>query len=76
MMDAMQKLLEQEQKTQEKLKKIQKDKEEIEKKIIAKIPSVLKEKYPQIYDEIKEMVISKPILKKAQTIKDDKKNEK
>lgn len=64
MMESMEKLLEQERKLQEKLSKIKKEKEDFEKKIIAKIPAVLKEKYPQIYEEIRETIIGKPTPKK------------
>lgn len=75
-MDSMTKLLEQERKLQEKLVKIKKEKEEFEKKIVDKIPALLKEKYPKIYDEIREMVINKPVSKKTVIPKDIKQNEK
>ena len=63
-MDMMEKLLKEEEKAQARLKKIKEQKEEFEKKITAKIPIVLKEKYPEIYDEIREFVISKSVTKK------------
>lgn len=69
-MDLMEKLLKEEEKAQARLKKIKEQKEEFEKKIIAKIPIVLKEKYPEIYDEIRESVISKSVPKKQSKIEE------
>lgn len=63
-MDMMEKLLKEEEKAQARLKKIREQKEEFEKRIIAKIPIVLKEKYPEIYNEVREIIVNKSVTKK------------
>lgn len=70
-MDMMEKLLKEEEKAQARLKKIKEQKEEFEKKIMAKIPILLQEKYPDIYNEIREAVISKSETKKTPKIEED-----
>ena len=69
-MDILEKLLKEEEKAQTRLKKIKEQKDEFEKKITAKIPIVLKEKYPEIYDEIREIAISKSVTKKQPKIEE------
>ena len=70
-MDMMEKLLKEEEKAQARLKKIKKQKEEFEKKVSGRIPIVLKEKYPEIYDEIRELVISKSVTKKQPKVEEE-----
>jgi len=66
----MEKLLKEEEKAQARLKKIREQKEEFEKKIIARMPIALKEKYPEIYNEIRELVISQSVTKKKEKVEE------
>jgi len=67
----LEKLLEQELKYQEKLKKIQTEKTEIENKISVKITETLKDKYPEIYTEIRNSVIESIKNKKKGVVEND-----
>ncbi|WP_371381850.1 hypothetical protein [Sporomusa aerivorans] len=63
-MNTIDRLLREEEKIQQKLKRVREEREAAEQKIISKMPAILKEKYPDIYNEIRAIVIEKMTSKK------------
>lgn len=64
-MDAIEKLKQEELKLQEKLKRVRESMEREEQRIILKIPSILRVKYPEVYEEIRLAIIEEMANKKT-----------